>query len=232
MPNLGDYLGQLLSEISIARMQADLETVRLAELYAMHPLLRTMPVPHMRLPDVELEIPVLIKASEDIRAGESARGGATAVSMSRKFDEVLSFHLAKERIALSAANRKKLRTALDERLASIAAPMDISVDVHRAADELTSMALRIVGELTATSDSKESNIPPGFAAELREATRLEFLKLRTTPPRLTVLVTSAEIREAGTAENLTRLRLKVSEQGLEWTTIESEGATRDRLVPE
>lgn len=232
MPNLGDYLGQLLSEISIARMQADLETVRLAELYAMHPLLRTMPVPHMRLPDVELEIPVLIKASEDIRAGESARGGATAVSMSRKFDEVLSFHLAKERIALSAANRRKLRTALDERLASIAAPMDISVDVHRAADELTSMALRIVGELTATSDSKESNIPPGFAAELREATRLEFLKLRTTPPRLTVLVTSAEIREAGTAENLTRLRLKVSEQGLEWTTIESEGATRDRLVPE
>ncbi len=65
MPNLGDYLGQLLSELSIARMQADLETVRLAELYAMHPLLRTMPVPHMRLPDVDLEIPVLIKASED-----------------------------------------------------------------------------------------------------------------------------------------------------------------------
>ena len=86
MPYLGDYLGQLLSEIAIARMQADLETVRLAELYAAHPLLRTLPVPHLRLPEVALEIPVLIEASEEPRAGESARGGATLADMRLRFD--------------------------------------------------------------------------------------------------------------------------------------------------
>ena len=32
MPYLGDYLGQLMAEIAIARMHADLETVRLAEM--------------------------------------------------------------------------------------------------------------------------------------------------------------------------------------------------------
>jgi hypothetical protein len=111
-------------------------------------------------------------------------------------------------------------------------PPEISVDVHRIADDLSSTALRVVGELRPTSDTAKPILPPVVAAELRDAVRLEFLKLRTPPPRLTVLVTSAEIREAGTTENLTRLRLKVSEQGVEWTTIELEGIRRDRLVPE
>lgn len=228
MPYLGDFLGHLLSEISIARMQADLETVRLAELYAAHPLLRTMPVPHMRLPDVEVEIPVFIKASEEPRAGESARGGAPLKTLSQKFDEVLGAQLAKVGITLSTAERKRLRSALDERLSARAVPTEISVDVHRIADDLTSTALRMVEEMKPRSGAAE----PALAAELRDAVRLEFLKLRTPPPRLMVLVTSAEIREAGGAENLTRLRLKVSEQGVEWTTIESEGIRRDRLVPE
>ena len=232
MTYLGDYIGQLLSEISIARLQADLETVRLAELYAAHPLLRTMPVPHVRLPDVDLEIPVLIKAAEEPRPGESARGGATLTDVSRKFDEVLAAHLSKAGVTLSAADRKKLRSALDERLTLTRVPVEISVDVHRVADDLTSTALHVVGELKPTSDIAKPAIPLPIAAELREAVRLALLQLRTPPPRLTVLVTSAEIREAGTTETLTRLRLKVSEQGVEWTTIESEGVRRDRLVPE
>ena len=60
MPYLGEYLGHLMAELAIARMEADLETVRLAELYAAHPLLRSMPVPHLRLPDVDVDLPVLI----------------------------------------------------------------------------------------------------------------------------------------------------------------------------
>lgn len=232
MPYLGDYLGQLLSEISMARMQADLETVRLAELYATHPLLRTMPVPHMRLPEVELEVPVLIKASEEPRAGESPRGGAPVADMRRKFDEVFAAHLSKAGVALSAADRRKLRAALDERLPVHGVPTETSVDVHRMADDLTSTAIRTLGELGPSLETPEPAIPPPLAAELKEAVRLEFLKLRTPPPRLTVLVTTAEIREAGAAETLTRLRLKVSEQGVEWTTVESEGVRRDRLVPE
>ena len=232
MPYLGDYLGHLLSEISIARMQADLETVRLAELYASHPLLRTMPVPHMRLPDVELEIPVLIKTFEEPRAGESARSGAPLVNMRRKFDEVLATHLSKADVQLSPAQLEKLRAALDERFTLHRVPTEIAVDVYRVADDLISTALRVVGELRPTPDTAEPAIPLPLAAEFKETLRLEFLKLRTPPPRLTVAVTSAEIREAGTTENLTRLRLKVSEQGVEWTTIESEGVRRDRLVPE
>lgn len=90
MPYLGDYLGQLMAEIAIARMHADLETVRLAEIYAAHPLLRTMSVPRLRLPEVDLELPVLIEQVEETRAGGPARGGVTLGEIRRKFDDVLS----------------------------------------------------------------------------------------------------------------------------------------------
>src|SRR4051812_17667499 len=112
MTYLGDYLGQLMSEISMARMQADVETLRIAELYAAHPLLRTMPVPHIRLPDVELDIPVLIKASAEPRAGESARGGAVLADLRKAFDKALATTLANSEVALTAAENKRLRAAL------------------------------------------------------------------------------------------------------------------------
>lgn len=61
---------------------------------------------------------------------------------------------------------------------------------------------------------------------------MDFLKARAPPPRLMALVTTSEVREAGTPEHLTRLRIKVSEQAVEWTTVESEGRQQERLVPE
>jgi hypothetical protein len=47
------------------------------------------------------------------------------------------------------------------------------------------------------------------------------------------MATSAEIRDAGTPDNIMRLKLKVSEQGVEWTRIQTDtGKDVDRLVPE
>jgi hypothetical protein len=232
MPYLGDYLGQLLSEISIARMQADLETLRIAELYSVQPLLRTMAVPRMRLPDVDLDIPILIKTVEEPRAGESARGGAKLSDMSKKFDEVLEQQLSKVGVVLSATEKKTIHTEIEKRLRLTKVPEEIFSDVLRVADDLTSTALHLIGELRRKRGNEEIAISTQTAAEVRETMRLDFLKLRTRPPRLTVLVTSSEIREAGTPENVTRLHLKVSEQGFEWKTIEVAGVQQDRLIPE
>ena len=75
MPYLGDFLGHLLSEITMARVQADLEAVRVAELYAGHPLLKTLPVPHFRLPTLTLDVPVAVKSIDEVQPGASPRGG-------------------------------------------------------------------------------------------------------------------------------------------------------------
>jgi hypothetical protein len=233
MPYLGDYLGQILSEITIARLQADLETIRLAELYASHPLLRTMPVPHMRLPEVNLEIPVLIKEAAEPRTGESARGGVPDQDIIiRGFRNVLDAHLSRANFTVTRAESRRLDALLRTRLAETKSPPEISVDVHRIAADLITTALRFLEEARDSSETDRPSITPSATVELTEAVRLELLKLRAMPPRMTVLVTSAELREMGSAENVVRLRLKVSEEGVEWTTIDIDGIQRDRLVPE
>lgn len=216
----------------MARLQADLETIRLAELYATHPLLRAMPVPHMRLPSVDLDVPVLIRESEEPREGETTRGGTRLEDLRPTFDELLNARLLRAGVTLSGAERKRLGAALDEQIQVQEQPIETSVDVNRVAAELTSVSVRFIEEMRATPELEEPALPVSFGEELETAVRLAFLKLRTPPPRLSVMVTTAEIREVGNEEAVTRLRLRVSEEGLEWTSIESEGVWRDRLVPE
>ena len=83
MPYLGDYLGHLISEVTMARMQADVEAVRIAELYASHPLLRTMPVPRFRLPEVQVDIPVVINELEPSNEGGSGTPSIRPCAMAR-----------------------------------------------------------------------------------------------------------------------------------------------------
>jgi hypothetical protein len=171
--------------------------------------------------DVELEI---LSKNRRPALASCARG-----QLSQKFDEVLNSHLSRVGVALSKADRKNLRAALDERLAQLGLPSETSVDVHRIANELTSTALRAINEFRRTWDVPDPATLAPLETELGDAVRLAFLNLRIPPPRLMVLVTTSEIREAGTAENITRLHLKVSEQGVEWATVESEGVPRESV---
>jgi hypothetical protein len=152
--------------------------------------------------------------------------------LKKAFDKVLAATLARSDVALTAGDTKRMRAALDERMATHGLPIETSVDVLRVADDLTATAVNIVAELRPVAHGGEPALSASAATALRDAARIEFLKLRSDPPRLTVLVTSAEIREGGTAENVTRLHLKVAEEGMEWTSIETNGVARDRLVPE
>jgi hypothetical protein len=229
MPNLGDYMGLLLSELTIARMKADIETVRVAELYAAHPLLRNMPVPHFRLPNVEIDVPVVIQEMEEQAAGELPRGAPILADMRKAFDSVLTKLLRKERIRLKPEHKKKLKEVLDEKVLSITQPIEIAVDVNRAADELASTASRTLTEFDRLVAPERR---PKLEEKLKEAARVEFLKLRKPPRRLQVLVTTPEIREAGPSEVITRLNLKITEEAVEWTTIESDDQKQERLVME
>ncbi len=229
MPHLGDYLGQLLSEITIARMHADVEAVRVAEMYAGHPLLRNMPVPHFRLPAVEVDVPVVIKEMEEPRAGETPGGAPPLAEMRRAFDKVLAESLGEERIRLRPEHKKRLKTALDKKAASLVQPTELAVEVNRIAADLAAEASRT---LTAAGGPVDPTRRPGLEERLKEAARAEFLKLRKPAKRLQALVTTAEIREAGPSEVITRIHLRITEEALEWTTIESEGGRQDRLVIE
>lgn len=59
-PTLSDVLGAVVTSLARARVQADLATVEVAQLYQQHELLRVMPVPRLRINRVEVSLPVVV----------------------------------------------------------------------------------------------------------------------------------------------------------------------------
>jgi len=232
MPYLGDYLGQLLSEITIARMHADLEAVRVAELYASHPLLRTMPIPHFRLPDVELEVPVVIKQMDEPRLGESSRGGVDLKTLRKAFDTALAVQLRNAQIKLSAEQAKHVQALINAAASDEDLPHEIAVDTHRVADRFAEAVSKVLTDAAPADKPERLEQIRKLSADLKTSVRLAFVKARVPPPRLSTLVTTQDIREAGAGENITRLKLKISEESVEWTVVESDGRMQGRLVPE
>jgi len=226
MPYLGDYLGHILSEITIARMQADIEAVRIAELYAEHPFLRTMPVPRFRMPEVELEIPVVISELESPPAGGSTQTAPSITELRKVFDGVLAARLKEEKIELNPALRTKLKRVLDRTTLSLTKPPEVGIDMHRVAIEFSKVTLKSLSE---TLDPKKL---AEFDEKLRTAVQAEFLKHRTLPLRLNTLITTAQVKEAGPNEVITRLHLKLVEESYEWTTVGTDDEKQDRLVIE
>ena len=226
MPKLGDYLGHILSEITIARMYADVEAIRVAELYADHPLLRHMPVPRFRLPDIELDVPVVVNDIDETPNGDSQHGTPKIEEMRKVFDKVLVSVMRKEKIRITQVLTKKIKTAIDRKVVALTRPNEIALDMNRVAIELTKTVVKVLGE-NIRDDRKKI-----FSEKLMDSLRVEFVKLRKTPSRLDVLVRTAEIREAGPSEVITRLHLKISEEGYEWSSIETDDGKEDRLVIE
>jgi hypothetical protein len=67
MADLSDFLGHILEEITRARVSADTEAVRTAKRYAADPdgLLKYFSVPRVRLPNVEITAPMIVKLVPD-----------------------------------------------------------------------------------------------------------------------------------------------------------------------
>ncbi|TCV85904.1 hypothetical protein [Sulfurirhabdus autotrophica] len=226
MPKLGDYLGHILSEITVARMHADIESVRVAELYADHPLLKNMPVPRFRMPDIDIDVPVVVKEMEEPSGGVSSHGIPPVADMRKVFDKALSSVLAENRINLTDAVRSKLNTILDQRVTALTRPSETAIDTGRVSRDFISVSMKTLS--TVMKPEKQAELE----ARLNDVLRVELIKIRKPPARLNVLVTTAEIREAGPSEVITHLRLKISEEAFEWTTIESDEGKDDRLIIE
>jgi hypothetical protein len=232
VPRLGDFLGLLLAEVSNARMQADLEAVRIGELYSSHPLLRSMPIPRVRLPELTVDVPLMIGDVEEPRPDESPRGGIPRAVRSEHLLAVLRRHFSQAGMDLTDSELDSLREPLAQSLEGSDVPIDVDIDTNRVADGFVDSAIKSISEIRRSPGNARPMLPEAALKNLRSAMRLEMVSLRTRPPRLNVIVTASELSAAAMAENVTRLRLTIAEQGLEWATFESEGRTRTRLVPE
>ncbi len=228
MPYLGDYLGHMLAEITTARVQADLESVRVADFYASHPLLRHMPVPRFRIPSLTVDVPVALREVEKPRPN----GQIPLHSWRPIFDRLLDLHLEKVGAQLSEAQRVEVDSALEQATAHLSTPADVVPSPENVAAALT----RSISDVLRGVGRKKRPTEPawlgGLIRELTAAVCAELVRLQRSPPRLQVLATAAELRDAGPPERLIRLHLSISEDAFEWTAVDSNGKVQSRLVPE
>lgn len=230
MPYLGDFLGQLLAEITNARMHADLESVRIAELYASHPLLKHMPVPHVRLPNVTLDVTVAIREVEEAKKPGSEK--TDLATMRRSFDHVVNAQLKQAGIRLADKHAKALRQALDQKASALELPPKVPLSITHVANEMVASALAALRQQLNGGTKIEPERIEKVAKSLKAAVHVEFSKFLPEPARIKVLATTSELREAGPGENLPRFRLSITEEAIEWAVIEADGEEQDRLIPE
>ena len=234
MPKLGDFLGELLTEVTMARVQADLESVRVAELYASHPLLKHMPVPRFRLPTVHFDVPVLIRGEEDRGSEEAPRldPEQVAANFVRIVDSVLEQHDWK----LNARERNSVKSnAVDTIARHRDLPPDVAGSVTGTVNDLVKIAMRTVRrslKQRASQDPVAERL-----ASMRDGLRREvmstFIRFLVSPRRLEADITTSHVKEAGSSDMLARVKMEVTEDGVEWATVtDPDGELAERLVSE
>lgn len=237
MPYLGDYIGNLLSEITAARVQADIEAVRVAELYASHPLLKYMAVPHFRLPTVTLDVPIAIKEIEEVGKDPAPASAVVLRHVRKNFDQVVSSRLKHAGIKLSDVQVKNLNREVSRKFADFKQPSEVPLSMTHIADELVFTTAKVLREPSREEheervDKSKLKRIEKLESELKTGLYLEFSKFLKAPNRLNVAISTAELREVGSGDVLTNIHLSITEDAFEWTMIESDGKSQSRLVPE
>lgn len=235
MPTLNEYLGGLFSSITDARVMADVQTVQVAEQYAKHDLLKHFSVPRMRISDIELTIPVAIEGLTE-RTGYQLDPIGNA-----EFKRVNARELARfvGYVELPPVAGQKLLSALDSRIAMLVDNIRATVDLQKP---MWIFAESIVADLFAIGIEArlhEGKFPDGYRQD--EITKRAYelgsglvtgVVDKPVLDQLTVIAESHRLREQR-PEDVIRIRMKVSEDGMEWQTIEnSDGSIERKLLPE
>lgn len=244
MATLAELISALVSEFTAARVHADLEAVRVTEVYRRTPLLEGAPIPRFRLPELTIELPIGI---------EEIRGGLDALS-DRYTPPQYALIREGVRDALSATTfsvtddqqegiAKELQRALEARWGE---PPDLSSAlsaVTHAVTAATDIVRTSKFDVTAPEEAKPDN--EEFAERLRLRGAMQFqrsLQARLhealsaqlrNGPRVQIIAETSQLREVKDSALITRLNVTLREDGFELVKIDrSDGSSVERLVPE
>ena len=227
MPKLGEFIGALLSDAVQARVRADLEAVRIAEAYSGHDLLKHLPVPRFRLPDITVDFPVLVSAVDGVPgdAGGRSFGQPTAAEISKSVRD----GLGGSGIRLARADADKVTAAAVERARTLfETGPQMLLSPSRVSSELAAAVVHAV------STAPKRDLPNERLQALETATRASLSALLATKlleaPSLQVMVTSGEIKSHGDNDSVLRVRLTISEDAYE--VIERDDGQGYLLTPE
>ncbi len=230
MPRLGDFIGALLSDAVQARVRADLESLKIAEAYSGHDLLKYLPVPHFRLPDITVDFPVIVSSLQ----GESPANGG------KLFDEPIRADiqrnvrraLLESGIRLSNAQRLKVYAAVEQRSKRLFEPgPQALLSSQNMSNDLAIEASSSVKKLLKASDEQAHRLPK-LESALKRSLRVLLLTKLAQSPSLQVAVASDEIKLHSDNDSLLRVRLTITEDAYEVINRDDDNTQGFILTPE
>lgn len=211
MNELGETLGHILCEITRARMAADLEAVRIAKNYSEDPdgLLRHFPVPRMRMPTIEMTLPVIV--------GQIPEGYVASVSTSMlaaALGENLGEALKAQSIHVNTAEISKIIKAdpnLSRGLVSDSLAQKLTEELI---DHTRVRAIQADGKKAgAAQDSSERFRKICAIIRAQVSRTLDALPQRAIG--IAVDARTQQIKDLGAAGQCLNLKLSVQEDGLD-----------------
>lgn len=231
MPKLNEYIGSLVSSVTSARMMSDIQTVKVAEEYAKHDLLKHFSIPRLRIDEIEMTIPIALdKIEETPHPFEPINSVEFNSVVYNKLINILGFSKLPGEISRNVRSEiSKLTKTLDQniRLTKNLTPLKIF------ARELTAKILGLKKQYPYVERDLKTEIEIEALPEHLE--KILLPEIKSAPQNfadLNVIVEAHRLREQK-PENIIQIKLKISEEGLEWDKMETaEGKIEKKLLPE
>ncbi len=226
MSDLDEVLGAIVASVARARVLADEETIAIAEEYKDHPLLRGMSVPRVRLPDVTIELPVVVEGYDAREEGQSESPTTVKAAVS----EALKSAMDELGVTMPRGMSTALNKAFDGRLHGRVPKAVQAREVYGAAAEKA--LLEVVRDQRFGKVFTKTQIDV-LQSRLRQRARDSAVKVVPKEGKLQVNVATSAVRNEADPANVTRLRISLREEGLEWALYEREdGSEGQSLTPE
>lgn len=221
MITLKDYVGNIYKEITKARVQADIETVEVAQEYAKHDLLKHFSVPNMRMKNVEITLPVAIDSPEVRlpKVGETtvvnsvlkAVGGIVKETEGKKTISPIHLRKLKE---LTKSNTRLLGTT------GTGGKLDLETKklttfVNKTADNHFAILKPQLGGVSSTNFKKLLNTK--VTSEIAKISKAEL-------ERIPVIIETSKLRDVKERDAIMNIKITIEEDTMEWMRdVDDEG---------
>ncbi|MCI0693341.1 amidase [candidate division KSB1 bacterium] len=225
MANLGDLIGSLMSGLIRARRVADEQTAALAEYYKDQPLLEGLSVPRIRIPELTIDLPLLIEDYVEGEIGEMEDPTKIAAAA----ESQLELTLSKNNIKIDPAFHQMFVDEVKNRLAlvkQLGVPIMKETIARTVQDAFADTLVKT--KTTLTASEKET-----IARELRAKITSVSIAKEPVTPSIVANIKTADVKERASIRSVVRLKITMKEEGLEWAIQASEsGGVVRTLQPE
>lgn len=233
MAKLKEYLGALIGDINHARVLADLESAKIAQIYAQNELLKHFSIPRFRAQDIELDIPIAIDGFEtqgkkDFEPIDNRSFNSATYNTFKDVAKVDAFSRITARIINNkiSNNTKSLESKIKARYEFKEVFMEFlnqSREAFYLAVEKDNIKLKNIKE---SQRNLELMLRKNLMPQIK--TRHENQDIENT----NVIVEAAKLREIPD-KNIIKIKIKLFEDGMEWHSTKNEqGENLNKLLPE